>query len=193
MSRASLTPVSYLVLGWIAHNPATPYELKQRVANSVGYFWHFPHSQLYAEPARLVTLGLLEEEQEQHGRRRRIYSITDRGRAALEEWLRQPTSEQPQIRDIGLLKLFFSSTLESDTIVTLARAQEQSHRKRLAVYEELEREIPEHAGFAHASLRMGFAVERAFIEFWSGIATDPPSDSSLPPAPLRQDNAERSS
>ncbi len=185
MSRATLTPVSYLVLGWIAHSPATPYELKQRVANSVGYFWHFPHSQLYAEPARLVTLGMLEEEQEQHGRRRRVYSITEKGRLALEDWLRQPTSEQPQIRDIGLLKLFFSGTLESDTIVALARAQEQSHRERLGVYEEIQREIPEHAGFAHASLRMGFAVERAFIEFWNDIAAHPPSDPDFPPAPAR--------
>ena len=60
MSRPILTPVSYLVLGWISRRPATPYELKRMSAQSVGYFWEFPHSQLYAEPARLAKLGLLE-------------------------------------------------------------------------------------------------------------------------------------
>jgi DNA-binding PadR family transcriptional regulator len=176
MSRSTLTPVSYLVLGWTAHTPATPYELKRRVADSVGYFWEFPHSQLYAEPARLVGLGLLEEEQEQKGRRRRVYSITEAGRRALEEWLLEPTSEAPQIRDIGLLKLFFQGMLESENVVALARAQEQSHRDKLAVYEELERRIPEQAAFGRATLQAGLAFERAFVEFWSEIASNPPSE-----------------
>lgn len=176
MSRSTLTPVSYLVLGWTAHSPATPYDLKRRVAQSVGYFWEFPHSQLYAEPARLAELGLLEEEQEQQGRRRRVYSITEAGRRALEDWLLEPTSDAPQIRDIGLLKLFFQGMLESEHVVALARAQEQSHRDKLATYEELERVVPEEAAFARATLRAGLAFERAFIEFWSEIASNPPSE-----------------
>jgi PadR family transcriptional regulator AphA len=175
VSRSTLTPVSYLVLGWIARGPATPYELKSRVARSVGYFWNFPHSQLYAEPARLVELGLLEEEREQGGRRRRIYSITEAGRQALETWLREPSSEAPQIRDIGLLKLFFGHTLDRDSVVALARAQEQSHRERLALYEQIESEIPGTAAFGRATLRAGLAFERVFLEFWQEIAADPPS------------------
>ena len=106
-------------------------------AQSVGYFWEFPHSQLYAEPARLTKLGLLEEKQELTGRRRRVYSITQAGRQALEDWLREPTSEAPQIRDIGLLKLFFHDSLGGESVVALARAQEESHREKLSVYKDL--------------------------------------------------------
>ena len=176
MSRSTLTPVSYLVLGWIAHGPATPYDLKRMSAQSVGYFWEFPHSQLYAEPARLTELGLLEEEQELTGRRRRVYSITEEGRLALEDWLCEPTSEAPQIRDIGLLKLFFHDALDrEDVIVALAQAQERSHRDKLSTYEELERRVPEEAVFAHATLQAGLAFERSFIEFWSEIAAHPPT------------------
>ncbi|HEY5161013.1 MAG TPA: PadR family transcriptional regulator [Gaiellaceae bacterium] len=176
MSRSNLTPVSYLVLGWLAYGPATSYDLKRRSANSVGYFWEFPHSQLYAEPARLTKLGLLEEKRELTGRRRHVYSITDTGRQALEDWLREPSSEEPQIRDIGLLKLFFHDGLEidSDSVVALAQAQEQSHREKLATYEEIERTVPEEAAFGRAALQAGFLFERAFIEFWSGIAANPP-------------------
>jgi DNA-binding PadR family transcriptional regulator len=179
MSSQNLSPVSYLVLGLLSWGPATPYELKSRVARSVGYFWHFPHSQLYAEPARLTQLGLLEEEREERGRRRRVYSITDEGRRVLVDWLKEPTSEQPQIRDIGLLKLFFNGGLPTETVVDLARAQEQSHRERLALYEQLECEIPEGSSFGRAALRMGLASERAFIDFWSAIATEPPTTPGL--------------
>jgi DNA-binding PadR family transcriptional regulator len=145
--------------------------MKQRVAKSVGYFWNFPHSQLYAEPARLVELGLLAEEQEESGRRRRIYSLTRAGRDALDEWLRQPTGEPTQIRDIGLLKLFFGEQLDDDEVVALARAQEQSHRDRLAVYEALERTI-DHLHHAE-TLRAGLLFERTFVEFWHKVATTP--------------------
>ena len=50
--------------------PCTPYDLKARVAGSVGNFWSVPHSQLYAEPDRLVTRGLVDMTQEESGRRR---------------------------------------------------------------------------------------------------------------------------
>ena len=60
MSNDKLTPTSYLVLGLIALlGRATSYDLKAMVGRSIGYFWTFPHSQLYAEPDRLVGMGLL--------------------------------------------------------------------------------------------------------------------------------------
>jgi PadR family transcriptional regulator AphA len=181
MSNAPLTPVSYLVLGLLStYGSATPYDLKREVAKSVGYFWAFPHSQLYAEPRRLAELGLLEEENEESGRRRRRYSITDEGRKALEEWLRRPTSEPPQVRDIGLLKLFFADVVERGDVVALARAQEDSHRDRLAVYETLAAAMPEkgaRGAFPEATLRMGLLFERAFVQFWSELAAAPPAAS----------------
>ena len=42
--------------------PSTSYDLKRAIGHSVGYFWHFPHAQLYSEPKRLEELGLLEVE-----------------------------------------------------------------------------------------------------------------------------------
>jgi len=170
-----LTPVSYVVLGLVAEGATTSYEMKQMAAMSVGYFWNFPHSQLYAEPARLVDLGLLDEKRESAGRRRRVYSITEAGRRALEDWLREPTSEQPQIRDTGLLKLFFGEGMSQDELSALASAQEEAHRARLGVYEakELEIDHPNHA----ATLRAGLLFERVFVEFWRELAATPPSPS----------------
>ena len=60
---AALTPTSYLVLGLVGHlGSATSYDLKQAVAGTIGGFWSVPHSQLYAEPARLARVGFLTEE-----------------------------------------------------------------------------------------------------------------------------------
>lgn len=71
MSTPKLTPTSYVVLGMVSmRGPSTSYDLKRAVNRSVGYFWPFPHAQLYSEPKRLVDLGLLEVHQEEAGRRR---------------------------------------------------------------------------------------------------------------------------
>ena len=75
-----LTPTSVIVLGLLEFGDATPYELKTRVADTVGSFWSVPHSALYAEPERLAKAGLVAERREQGGRRRREFSITDAGR-----------------------------------------------------------------------------------------------------------------
>jgi DNA-binding PadR family transcriptional regulator len=172
MSSPQLTPVSYVVLGLVAQGATTSYDMKQKASRSVGYFWNFPHSQLYAEPARLVELGLLDEEREAEGRRRRVYSPTPAGQEALDEWLREPTSEQPQIRDAGLLKLFFGDGMSPDDIGALARAQEEAHRARLAVYEATAATVtnPNHA----AVVRAGLLHERTFAEFWREISATPP-------------------
>ena len=47
MAELSLTPTSFIVLGLVERSAgATPYELKQMVAASIGNFWSVPHSQL---------------------------------------------------------------------------------------------------------------------------------------------------
>jgi len=173
MSSPKLTPVSYLILGLVVRGASTPYALKQYVAKSVGFFWPFPHSQFYSEPARLLEYGLLEETREPGGRRRREFTITAAGQAALEAWLREPTSEQPQIRDTALLKLFFAEGLEREEVVALARAQEAAHRERLDVYDAIE-QLPPLRAFPRATLELGLRLERAFIGFWSDIAENPP-------------------
>ena len=124
MMSIDLTPTSYLVLGLLAREgPSTPYELKRHVATTIGHFWSFPHALLYKEPARLANLGLLSEEREEIGRRRRSFSITDAGRQALRAWLSQPARHPTELRDLALLQLFFAD-LES-TAATLAIAEEQ--------------------------------------------------------------------
>jgi PadR family transcriptional regulator, regulatory protein AphA len=172
MSNAQLTPVSYVVLGLVAQGATTSYDMKQKASRSVGYFWNFPHSQLYAEPARLVELELLDEVREAAGRRRRVYTLTHAGRTALDDWLREPTNDQPQIRDTGLLKLFFGDGMSAEEIAALARGQEEAHRARLAAYETIADAVtnPNHA----AVVRAGLLHERTFAEFWREIAATPP-------------------
>lgn len=174
-----LSPSAFLVLGYIARRgPMTPYDLKRAVSRSIAYFWDFPHSQLYVEPERLARLGLLTEEREDHGRRRRVFSITEKGREALDAWLRAPIDEQPEVRDLGLLKLFFSGLTSPGRIRELAEEQLALHRQRLAEYEGIAADLTGRYQdlYPHqVPVRMGLLFERACLSFWQSVLEDPPA------------------
>lgn len=173
MSRERLTPTSYTVLGMVAlRGPTTPYDLKRAIGRSIGYFWKFPHTQLYDEPARLADLGLLSVTQEDEGRRRRTYAITESGLSALRAWLKEPTSEHFQLRSEAELKLFFSEVGDAEDVVALAHEQVRTHEERLRVYEEIQDKyspIPELRPRL-IPLSLGIALERAALGFWTDLA-----------------------
>ena len=103
-----LTSTSYVLLGmldWLG--PSTPYRLKRVMAESVEDFFPVPHTSFYAEPARLAAAGYVDEHVERGGRRRRTYSLSARGREALEAWLAEPETRFGEFRFPGMLKIFF--------------------------------------------------------------------------------------
>jgi DNA-binding PadR family transcriptional regulator len=172
MSTVRLTPTSYVVLGMVAmRGPSTSYDLKAAVAHSVGYFWPFPHAQLYSEPKRLAEVGLLEIDREDDGRRRQTFTVTEAGMTALREWLAEPTQEQLQVRDVAELKLFFGEFARPEDIVGLAREQVSQHRQRIATYEGIQARFGAREDIADrmVPLQLGLEMEYAALRFWEHL------------------------
>jgi PadR family transcriptional regulator, regulatory protein AphA len=169
MAKTRLTPTSYVVLGLIEQmQPASPYDLKLAAAMGVGQFWSLPHTQLYSECGRLAEAGFLSERREESGRRRRIYRLNAGGKEALERWRAEPTSELYELRDAGLLKLYFGADPKK-----LAPDQLQAHKGRLREYEaQLEqcRQMDAPEGIIHA-IEAGIGHEREYVRFWSKLGS----------------------
>jgi PadR family transcriptional regulator, regulatory protein AphA len=166
MQDLRLSAVSYVVLGFVQWSgEATPYRLKQLVAGSVGNFWTLQHAQLYTEPERLAKAGYLTEEREPGGRRRKVYTVTDKGRRALAKWRAEPTDAIPELRAPALLKLFFGADPAA-----LAPLQIEAHRRKLAEYEairdSMSDDVPEGPRLA---LDAGIASARQQIEWWEAL------------------------
>lgn len=173
MSSVRLSTTSYVVLGMVAlRGPSTPYDLKRAVGRSIGYFWTFPHAQLYSEPKRLARAGLLDLREEQHGRRRKLYTITTEGRAALREWLAEPVNAHFELRDVAEIKLFFNELADSDDVARLAASQVDQHERRIAEYENMKAKYGDVEGVATrmVTLELGLGMEHAALEFWRGVA-----------------------
>lgn len=176
-----LTPTSYLVLGLLSREgPSTPYELERHVRATLGNFWSFPHTLLYTEPARLAGFGLVAEVRETAGRRRRVFATTKAGEAALRAWLDRPSSEPTELRDPGLLQLFFADLAPAESRLRLAEQQLAIHQAKLAAYQRDERlegqpaesdrgrRTVEH--WRGETLPMGIAYESGAVSFWAAVA-----------------------
>ncbi len=124
MSSTRLTTTSYAILGLLAIQPWSTYELAQQMDRSLGRIWPRAQSKLYEEPKKLVAHGLARASKEPVGRRSRtVYTITDKGRRALAAWLHQPGAG-PVLEFEQLLKVFFAEHgTKSDALATLAAAR----------------------------------------------------------------------
>lgn len=183
MSTPTLNPISYVVLGIVAsRGPSTSYEMKKLAETSINFFWTFPHAQLYREPQRLVALGLLQDEQQVGGRRRRVFTITASGLAALHSWLASPGPFDVEIHDLALLKLFFGRLSEPGDVVALAHEQIDGHRRQQARYQRLLDRYSARPELSHqlAPLRIGIAYEDAYIAFWKDVADNPGNPTNTP-------------
>ena len=180
MSTERLTPTSYLVLGLLAREgPSTPYDLEQHVQATLGNFWSFPHTLLYSEPPRLTALGLVTETRETDGRRRRVFTITPTGLAALGAWLDRPSGAHTELRDLGLLQLFFADLASTEARLRLAEQQLAIHRAKLCAYQEDQRLERRPGGpgkgqrtvehWRGETLPMGLLYEGVAVDFWTGV------------------------
>jgi DNA-binding PadR family transcriptional regulator len=129
-----LSPTAYVILGMVSREPRSGYEIKALVDNSTRFFWAASYGQIYPELKRLAEAGLVEGTDVPRGERRRtVYAITASGMEALKDWLREAPATF-ELREEGLLKLFFSGILTPEDATGTLRAMREH---RLGVAERL--------------------------------------------------------
>jgi PadR family transcriptional regulator AphA len=128
MSRLSAT--ARVILGLLRLGPHTGYEIKQTTDRSTRFFWGASYGQIYPELRRLEAAGLaVAAEEPRGGVRRRVYRITPAGEEAVHAWLTSGEDDF-EVRDEGLLKLFFGAALDGEELAALVR-------RRRAVFAEV--------------------------------------------------------
>jgi PadR family transcriptional regulator AphA len=171
-----LSDSAHAVLVLIAlRGPSTAYDVKRALARLAGEYWSAPHTQVYRECARLAAAGLLDEQSEEGGRRRRVYELTEAGREAVTAWVRDPNASSMEIRDVAALKLFAAELSTPADVRALAERQAADYRSRLATLDETEARFGDRPELAPRlrNIGMGRAVYEAALAFWEGVAADP--------------------
>jgi PadR family transcriptional regulator AphA len=134
----NLTTTSYAILGHLAMQPWTMYDLAAQMRRNVHYFFPRAESQVYAEPKKLVELGLAEADTEATGKRARtVYSITPAGRAELARWLASPVSKGPQLEFEAMLRVILAPFGQKDDLASTLRQVREDIAGLLTVGERI--------------------------------------------------------
>ena len=133
-----MTTLGYAILGLLSREDLSGYDLTQRMAGRVGYFWSARHSQIYPELTRLedggyVTHSVVEQRERPD---KKVYEITAEGLDALKAWAVQPPEPRPT-RDELTLKTYSVWLADKEKAVRLFREEELRHEEQLAHYEGL--------------------------------------------------------
>ena len=106
---ANTKKMDYVLLGLLSHEPMTGYEMKKRLDTSLRFFWGASFGSIYPTLNQLEKEGkVTKENASANGREKISYSITQKGKESLKEWLKKPV-EKDEIRYETLLKLFFGN------------------------------------------------------------------------------------
>jgi PadR family transcriptional regulator AphA len=168
-----LSATAYVILGMVSREPRSGYEIKAVVDNTTRFFWAASYGQIYPELKKLSEAGLVEGVDASQGDRKRTrYAITGDGEAELKDWLRRPP-ETAEMREEGLLKLFFSGVLKPAEAVETLRTM---RKRRLELSERLRAMEPQKMEnvedpFPLMVLRAGIEFNEWFAEWCERMET----------------------
>ena len=160
-----LSPTAYVILGMVSREARSGYEIKAAVDNSTRFFWAASYGQIYPELKKLSEAGLVEGIDAPRGdRKRTVFAITKAGEAELMAWLRQPPATS-EMREEGLLKLFFAGVLPPEDAVETLRAMRRQRLALAARLRDFEAEAEEKDPFSLMVLQGGIEFNEWFADW----------------------------
>lgn len=103
--------LAHAILGVLEYQPMHGYELRRVLGEGISTFWPINLPAIYPCLRKLEEDGLVSHRTEPtpEGRPdRKVFDITEAGRAELARWRRLPPDGPPQLRSPLYLKLFFA-------------------------------------------------------------------------------------
>ena len=133
--------MEYTILGMLAQEDLTGYDLKKKMQASTFMYWSGNNNQIYKA---LVQLGNKEyvtstTVHQDGSPSKKVYQITDRGRAAIDQWVLGTPPEPPEFRKPFLLQLAAAGNLGKRQILQLLTAYGQQLNEYLAMEQEKRR------------------------------------------------------
>ena len=160
-----LSATGRVILGMIAKGQRSGYEIKQLVDKSTRYFWAASYGQIYPELHRLEADGLIRGRPDPSGARAKMaYELTPLGERALSDWLTSDDGLVWELRDEGMLKLFFSD-LEPGTALETLRAMRELHERKLEALELVQEHARHMSAGPRLTLELGLGLTTWLIEW----------------------------
>ena len=166
---SNLSSTARVILGLLKFAPRTGYDVKRVTDISTRFFWRASYGQIYPELHSLAEAGLVRASDEPQGpRRRRVYELTPAGERAFGEWL-AATGELYELRDEGLLRLFFGELMTREGLLALARRRRARFEEAAEHFHAIGAELGDLEGPSAAVLRYGIELMDWNAAWWADL------------------------
>jgi len=133
----------YTVLGMLALENLTGYQIIKMIKSSTNYFWSESEGQIYPTLSQCVEEGFAtckETTATKTQRVKKIYAITAKGKKELNAWLKKE-SQPSLVRNELLLKLFFGGHIDDKENVHHLTHRQKEIELQIESYQSLYAEI----------------------------------------------------
>jgi PadR family transcriptional regulator AphA len=166
LTRQQLTSTGRVILGMLSLGVQTGYDIKRFVDKTTRHFWAASYGQIYPELRRLEQEGLVRGRPEPTGGRpRTVFELTDAGRTALGAWLEADTEPLHELRDEGMLKLFFSDSGDPALGISNLRAMRELHERTLVQLRALEPMAADGPEGPFLTLQLGLELHERIVNW----------------------------
>ncbi|REE77682.1 PadR family transcriptional regulator [Paenibacillus taihuensis] len=136
--------LAFAILGLLSYKQMTGYDLKNVFDASIKNIWPAHLSQIYRELSGLEGKDLVVSHTETQESRpdRKVYSLTDKGRDELNQWLNQtPQNFVSFTRDETALRMFFGSKIDKDEMIFQLKTLIKQKKETIDVLHEIDAQI----------------------------------------------------
>ncbi len=137
----------HIILGMLRKQPKSGYDLKKELETVIHYFWEADISRIYRTLGKMQKKGWVEFEMviQEDSPNKKVYSLTDAGRAELHAWLAEP-GKTSGANNPFLAQLHFSYAIPIEAQLAVMKARlvdlNEEHEELIRRGERLSLPIP---------------------------------------------------
>lgn len=126
--------IDVVILGLLAHEDLTGYDIKKQIDGAISFFWKGSFGSIYPALGEMEKQGLVKRKKsdKSSGREKIVYQITKDGKETLKAWL----NDEKAINDLKyetLLKMYFGGIQDRSVTIRNIEIFEQQVKENLEV------------------------------------------------------------
>jgi DNA-binding PadR family transcriptional regulator len=161
--------LKYSILGLLHYKDMHGYRIKAHIEKSFGHMWSINYGQIYPNLKRLRKEGLISmREMSQNGEKgppRKLYAITEKGRAVFLKWLSSMPEGDMVLRDPFLMRFVFFGFGSKARALEIIAEEIGKYEKQLALRIENSRLWEKESIYVKQISQLGIALNKIFIDW----------------------------
>lgn len=162
--------IDMVILGLLNHEDLTGYDIKKRIDGAIGFFWKGSFGNIYPALKNMESGGMItKSDTSMGGREKTSYHITQSGRKALKDWLKEEQVSN-ELKYETILKLFFGGAESRDTSIRNIEVFEEQIQKDLKLLKTYSEALKKASGeedhiYYLLSVSFGIATYEAYLKW----------------------------